>query len=158
MLNRTEQNLKARGDRDCICAHEAHVVKQSIPPSAHGVGRAPNYRFVALSMVPLVDATSKNHGARVALAGRRNLHRCPHRHQHQHHPPLRQTSLDMNISSDLSHGNELPQHLTAFIRAFTFVSEDPAHASHSPRHFLLPHLSKHKYTVSARKPSVVNMH
>ena len=62
MLNRTEQNLKARGDRDCICAHEAHVVEQSIPPSAHGVGRAPNYRFVALSTVPLVDATSKNQG------------------------------------------------------------------------------------------------
>ena len=62
MLNRTEQNLKARGDRDCFCSHGAHAIEQSIPPSAHGVGRAPNYRFVALSTVPLVDATSKNQG------------------------------------------------------------------------------------------------
>ena len=45
MLNRTEQNLKARGDRDCFCSHGAHAVEQSIPPSAHGVGRAPDYYY-----------------------------------------------------------------------------------------------------------------
>ena len=45
MLNRTEQNLKARGDRDCFCSHGAHAVEESIPPSAHGVGRAPDYYY-----------------------------------------------------------------------------------------------------------------
>ena len=64
MLNRTEQNLKARGDRDCFCSHGAHAVEQSIPPSAHGVGRAPDYyyRTWLKAIIQAVHVASTNQG------------------------------------------------------------------------------------------------